>query len=63
MKNRVKLLVLDIVERMGDWEETTICKDGITLYEGLPEDIPPSLLNTEITGIGVYAETVLLYIN
>lgn len=64
-KYRIKLLVIDILERMNDWEELTICtdKDGVTLYEGLPEDVPPSLFNDAITGIGESAETVLLYIN
>lgn len=63
--NRMKLIVLDILERMNDWEEITICRpnDGIILYEGLPDDIPPSIYNAEVTGIGVSAETVLLYIN
>lgn len=66
MQNRIKLIVLDIVERMNEWEEVTICigEDGYILYEGLADDyFPSSLLNTEVTGIGISDETVLLYIN
>lgn len=64
MQNRIKLIVLDIVERMNEWEEITICasNDGVILYEGLPDGVPPSLLNIDVTGIGVSAETVLLYV-
>lgn len=64
-KHRIKLLVIDIVERMNKWEEITICKDkdGVILGSGLTEDVPPSLLNVEVTGIGISAETVLVYIN
>ena len=62
---RLKLIVLDIIERMNDWEEVTICVDqnGYTLYEGLNNEVPPDILNSEVTGIGVAYETVLIYIN
>ncbi len=65
MHNRIKLLVIDIVERMNKWEEVTICTDtdGAILGSGLVEDVTHSLLNAEVTGIGQSAETVLLYIN
>ena len=65
MQNRIKLIVLDVIERMNALEEVTICvgEDGHILYEGLADDyIPPSLLNIEVTGIGISDETVLLYI-
>ena len=64
-KRRIKLLVLDIVERMNKWEEITICEedDYAILYHGLSEDVPPSLLNYEVMGIGISSETVLLYTN
>ena len=64
-KRRIKLIVIDIVERMNYWEEITIAIDesGITLFSGYPEDVPLSILNTEVTGLGISEETLLVYIH
>ena len=50
-KYRVKLLVIDLVERMTEYTYVKVVRDGITLYRGYYRKIPKELLNESVLKI------------